>query len=109
MNTSIFTPVIKWIWNHKPDVAILAILIYGSINLTIYVNNLDNRLVRLEELCTDIQRTQLPEIRDEIRRNKAETDRDIKEIKADLFEIKLFMKKIDTYLTTTQKDYKGGE
>jgi hypothetical protein len=100
MNESFLAPTFKWLWDHKPDLVIMAIIISAIIWTTTQIQYFSHRLDKVEESCTDIQRVQLPEIRKEIQQNKKELDQE-------LFEIKLMLKRIDTYLTTKDKNYKG--
>ena len=55
MNDSIFTTGFKWLWNHRPDVAIIIIIIVASIWITENVHDFSHRLDMTEEVCKDLR------------------------------------------------------
>ena len=99
---------LDWIMNHKPDLGLLIILLACSVWIASTVMSFDNRLKSVE--------TQLPELRNHVDVNFKEMNRKIdkldseinlkldkmnSETNADLMDIKLMLKKIDTSLGTT--------
>lgn len=91
---TIIEHLLEWLWKHKPDVAFVGVLLACTVWITLSIENFNDRLDRTERLCNDIDQHQLPEIRS-----------DIRQMKEDIVEIKLFMKKMDTYLATTSDKY----
>ena len=137
MTTSMVTTGLRWLWGHKPDLVLALIIMIAAVWLTNQVNNFDHRLGRIEDIVIDIHERQIPEMRREnaekfkqidmrfaqidmrfqqieaelieIKKDIVEIKKDIVEMKVDIVNIKLHLKKIDTYLSTKNKDYKGEE
>ncbi|HEX8059338.1 MAG TPA: hypothetical protein VF473_00315 [Cyclobacteriaceae bacterium] len=100
---------IEWLWNHKPDIAFVGIIVACAVWITTTVNTFDRRLYETERLCSDINERQLPEVRQELKEIRVEIKEikevELKSIKEDIVEIKLILKKIDTYLSTTSSKH----
>lgn len=93
MNDSIFLTAFKWMGNHKPDVMIFLIILFSAIWLNTQFNDFGRRIDKVEYRL------------DKIEEGIAEICSDVKVMKEEMSEIKAFMIKIDTYLSTTNKDY----
>jgi len=112
MKTAIETGM-EWLMNHKPEVAFFIIIIVCTVavtgtvyNFTHRVEKVENRIERLEIRVEDMQ----SEMEDRFKAVDGrfdKIDQRLDKVDAELIDIKIFMKKIDTYLSTTSPKYKG--
>lgn len=96
---------IDWLMNRKPDFGFVTFIIACVVWTTVTVMNFDGRLRSVE--------SQLPELRHEMNARFNEVDRKfdkvdqrLDKIDTELVDMKLTLKKIETYLETTNQNYK---
>jgi hypothetical protein len=99
---SIVESGMEWLWSHKPDIALVGVVLACAIWITSTVNSFEHRLAETERVCNVMTERQLPELRIEIKEMK---ETELREIKEDIVEIKLILKRIDTYLSITSEKY----
>jgi hypothetical protein len=126
MTDTILGAAAKWLWDHKPDVILTALILIPGFWLVIEVSGYVRRLESVEKAVVDIRQLDIPQVRQEMhekfdnvdkrfeqvdkrfeqvdeRFEKIETD--IVDVKLELVQIKLYLQKFDTYFASTHKDY----
>jgi hypothetical protein len=125
MNATMFFNWIDWMSDHYPDLAGFVIFVSTLIWLTAKAFKFISRFTKTEQLCLDIHDKKLPaidlrienlqkdmdkkfeKIEERIEERFVKVDRQFAGVNEQLTDIKLMIKKIDTYLSTTSNKYPG--
>jgi len=89
----------SWLWDHKPDVAIVFFLIIMAVLVTNMIKNFMKRFEATEKLCVDIQKTMDDRFSKVDDRFSKVEDR-LSKVEDRLIKIELSLNTIITYLST---------
>ena len=136
MISTLYAAVVKWLQDHKPDLFILIVIISITVFLAVKFTKHENTLNRVVEAIEHLEEkmdyrfAQVDERFDRVdaRMDKMDARMDnmddrfdkidarfdkidarFEKLERDMVEVKLLLKKIDTYLTTKDKNYHTGE
>lgn len=94
-----------WIINNKPELGVVIVIITMWTTMTITVTNLGHRADKVETRVETLEYNMNRRF-DEADKRFDKIEMRLDKMEAEIVDIKLYLKKIDTYLSTTSPNYK---